>query len=557
MVRLSGWLSALPKRRRWGIRFVLLFVVVLIGAGLFMGGLSIWEYTNSPQFCGATCHTMPPEYTAYQISPHARVACVECHLGRDVASVIIGRKAGDAIHVVRLLTKNFEVPIHARSMRPAMDSCEKCHWPEKFSDDSVREIKHFAEDENNTETSTILVMRTGGGTAREGRGYGIHWHIENQVWYIATDELRQEIPWVRVIDQQGRVTDYVDAEADLSRDFIESAPKRRMDCIDCHNRVSHLFRSPERAVDRALVLKQLSKDIPFIKKKGVELLSRSYDTMSEAMATIESLPDYYQANFPDFYAGNTKIIKDAANVLKGIYQQIVFPTMDVSWETHPDNIGHKDWPGCFRCHDGKHLSEEGTSIRLHCNICHSIPANVREGEAAPTVSLSTAGEPASHLATNWMAEHRFAADGVCEQCHGPHEFGSNDSGFCTNSSCHGTKWEWVGLDAAFPHPIELVGKHADLECIKCHGRVHEPKYVCSNCHERPHAFGGDECQECHTPVGWRESAATLVEGTPTISHSLEGRDDCLVCHSTGGLKPFPDGHAGWKNEVCQTCHKAG
>ena len=177
------WLRVLP--------FAIAGVLTLL---VLYGSVQAWTYTNSSEFCGMTCHTMPPEYSAYLHSPHARVQCVECHIGRDVVTTQFTRKAGDLRHVILTITQDYEYPIRTRAMRPARDSCETCHFPEKFSDDSLREIHDF-EGEDNSSRSTYLIMKTGGGTEREGLGRGIHWHIENEVSFLATDELEQKNYW--------------------------------------------------------------------------------------------------------------------------------------------------------------------------------------------------------------------------------------------------------------------------------------------------------------------------------------------------------------------------
>jgi len=534
---------------------MLVLAVAVVGAILLGATVRVWEYTNSAQFCGTACHTMPPEYAAYQRSPHARVACVECHLGRDSVTVIFGRKAGDLSHVLKLVTSNYEVPIYATGMRPARESCERCHWPQKFSGDSVRIFRDYSPDRTSTEKDTYLIMRVGGGTHREGRGYGIHWHIESQVWYIATDERNQNIPWVRVVDSNGNTKDYVDPTANVTEAFIAQAEKRRMDCIDCHNRVSHQFLEPDQAMDQLLTQKQVDRSIPFVKQKGGEVFSTKYDTIEEATQSIGKLEAFYQQQYPDFYDQNREKVQQATRSIQQMYGQVVFPNMEVSWGTHPDNQGHDRWPGCFRCHDGKHFASDGTSIRLHCNICHSIPQTAQEGEPAPAISLNQSGEPPSHLAANWMADHRFVANGNCTGCHGEHTFGTDDSNFCSNSNCHGRSWDFVGLDAAFTHPIKLEGKHADLTCNRCHEKATRPAYLCSNCHEPPHTFGQGACEQCHTPQGWKESAAKVLAAAPPVPHTLVGRDNCLTCHGETGIKPVPADHQGREATSCRTCHR--
>ncbi|MFN2188689.1 MAG: cytochrome c3 family protein, partial [Candidatus Promineifilaceae bacterium] len=212
------WLRILP--------FAFLGVLtLLVGVATVYG----WNYTNSPEFCGSTCHTMPPEYNAYLSSPHARVRCVECHIGRDIVTTQFTRKAGDLRHVIATVTENYEYPIFTRAMRPARESCETCHFPEKFSDDSLREIKHYSSDEENSIERTYLVLKTGGGTQREGLGRGIHWHIENEVRYLATDKLEQDIPYVRTTDDDGNVVEYYDIASGLTPDDIAGQTLETMD----------------------------------------------------------------------------------------------------------------------------------------------------------------------------------------------------------------------------------------------------------------------------------------------------------------------------------------
>ena len=426
---------------------------------IFMGALTVlvlgagsygWEYTNSPAFCGTTCHIMPPEYTAYKISPHSNVACVECHLGRDQFTTLFGRKLGDIRHGLKYWSSNYKVPVFAESMLPSRDSCERCHWPAKFSDDKLRVIKHFAPDKANSLTTTYLALKTGGGTQREGLGRGIHWHIETAVQYIATDEHRQAIPWVRVINPDGTTTDYIDTEAKLPSDFAQknAAQIRQVDCDDCHNRITHLFRSPDQMLDDALGRKTIDPGLPDIKRQGLDIFSRSYGSMDEAIAAIQGLKTYYQTNYPEYIAQHPQAVSQAMDELIRLYRQSVFPGMEASWSTHPDDIGHKDWPGCFRCHDGKHVTAEGKTIRLECNVCHTVPEIALTGQNAPLLALGTPPEPDSHKDTNWLFRHRLELNQTCAGCHDIKNAGkaTNDS-FCSNAACHGVDWKFAGLDA--------------------------------------------------------------------------------------------------------------
>src|SRR4030042_5265542 len=251
------WLRVLP----YAILGVLT-LVVLIGAAYG------WQYTNSPEFCGTSCHTMPPEYTAYLASPHARVDCVECHIGRGFIATQITRKAGDLRHVIATLFQNYEYPIFATNMRPARETCEKCHNPDKFSEDSLREDKRFQDNIDNTPYSIFLSLKTGGGTTRQGLGKGIHWHVENRVLYYATDQLQENIPYIRVYNNDGSYTEYTDIASSFNPTELKESDLREMDCMTCHNRVTHLVPMPTDQIDAALCRGFIHTTNPDIRTKS-------------------------------------------------------------------------------------------------------------------------------------------------------------------------------------------------------------------------------------------------------------------------------------------------
>ena len=372
---------------------------------LLVGGAYAWDYTNSPSFCGTTCHTMPPEYAAYQISPHARIACVECHIGREFIGNQIFRKAGDVRHIVATTFRTYEYPIMVKNMRPARETCEKCHSPEKFSDDSLRVITHFKEDKQNTPYSIYLVLKTGGGAKREGLGLGIHWHIVNQVYYYSADSQDQKIPFVRVVDDNGSATDYVDVQSGFDASKIEQGKLKEMDCITCHNRITHRVYTPDESVDTAISVGEISRDIPEIREKGVEALRQVYSTQADAKAGIASLDLYYQTHYSGFYGANTQKVTQAIAALQQIYSNSVFPDQKVSWDTHPSNVGHINSPGCFRCHDGKHLDANQQAIRLECNLCHSVPVVSGPDSFVANIEISRGPEPDTHRNPNWISLH--------------------------------------------------------------------------------------------------------------------------------------------------------
>ena len=459
---------------------------VLAGAG--------WEYTNRSVFCGTACHTMPPEYQSYLASPHANVNCVECHIGRATIATQFTRKAQDVTHIVKFVGADYEVPIYAKKLRPAGEVCERCHSPEKFSDNSLATIKHFDAERNNELTEIHLSFKTGGGTYREGRGKGIHWHIENTIEYISTDNphLQQEIPWVRVtFADTGETEEFVDVTADLPVNFAaENADQVRiMDCMTCHNRIAHKFYSPSDALDDAMARNIISPEIPYFKQNAEAVMVRKYPNMDDARNAIIGLKNYYKANWSEYYSERGDEVDQAVDEVVAMYENMVFPTMDASWESHPDNLGHKDSAGCFRCHDGKHVNAQSESIRIECNLCHTIPVNTLADGSTPVMPLGEVFEPESHGDSNWIARHRFEFDGTCEGCHDvSNPGGSDNSSFCSNSSCHATEWKFAGLDATriveltnvlaatlptYPEADmtwdELIGPVLQARCSTCHG----------------------------------------------------------------------------------------
>jgi len=477
------WMLVLP--------YSILGILTLL---LLIGGAYGWDYTNSPTFCGTVCHTMPPEYAAYQVSPHARIACVECHIGREFIGNQIFRKAGDIRHIVSLAFKTYEYPITADKMRPARESCERCHAPEKFSDDSLRVITHYKNDKNNTPYNIYLILKTGGGSKRQGLGRGIHWHIENKVFYYPEDKEEQTIPYVRVVNDNGTTDEYVDVQANFNPSTMDESQLKEMDCITCHNRITHHIFTPAGSMDIALSQGSVSRDIPDIHRKGVEILQGDYATQDEGLRRINNLIDYYSDQYPDYYKNNNEKVQAAVDYLQEVYMQSVFIHQKVDWNTHPNNIGHVNFPGCFRCHDGKHLNTEQQAIRLECNLCHSIPITTKPDDFVTKIEISRGPEPKSHLNSNWIALHNQAFDGTCSNCHTTSDPGStNNTSFCSNSACHGSVFTFAGFDALklreilqtqlptptpVPVPAPVVGNptyEANIQiifnnrCAMCHG----------------------------------------------------------------------------------------
>jgi nitrate/TMAO reductase-like tetraheme cytochrome c subunit len=361
--------------QRSTVAFLGSFLVVFIMLSA-VGSYKAYEFTDSVQFCGQLCHSvMHPEFTAYQLSPHARVACVECHVGGG-ATWYVKSKLSGARQVLAVAFKTYPrpIPTPVHNLRPAQDTCEECHWPRKFYGAQLKVFTHYASDEKNTPCQIRMLIKTGGGDPATGSPEGIHWHmnISNEITYVAADETHQVIPYIHVKDMQGRITDYYAQDSKLSKEEIAKAAKRRMDCVDCHNRPTHIYVPPDLAVDQSLLAHRLDISLPFLKQQAVSALSGKYDTTGAAMQGIaKEVREFYEGKYPALSKTKELEIRNAIDEVQRIYRSTTFPEMKLNWQTHPNNIGHFYFNGCFRCHDGQHVSPDGKVVRKDCDICHT------------------------------------------------------------------------------------------------------------------------------------------------------------------------------------------
>ncbi len=519
------WLRLLP--------YVVLGVLTLV---VLVGGVYGWDYTNSNAFCGSTCHTMPPEYTAFESSPHANIQCVECHIGRGFFATQVTRKAGDIRHVFFTITKKYELPITANDMRPARETCEKCHFPEKFSNDSLRAIKSYGTDYNTTPQTIYLIMKTGGGSKRQGLGKGIHWHIENKILYYATDKEEQNIPYIRVYNDDGTIVEYIDTTSGINPATIQEKDLKQMDCITCHNRVSHLVNMPDVSVDTALERNLIDPTIPEIRLKGVEVLTATYTTQDQALNGIAGLESYYRVVYPDYYASHTQTIQNAIKALQGIYTQSVFLDQKSDWYSHPDNVGHLVFPGCFRCHDGKHMNGKQQPIRLECNLCHSIPDVTTALNFKTSIEVGTGIEPQSHLSSTWIAAHNKVFDNTCANCHTTADAGgTSNTSFCSNSACHGINWKYAGFNAPAlkaavqaqlpPTPTPSAPTNGPLTYNDTIGPIFKAR--CSQCHGAS-GIQGLNLTTYQTALAGSTNGPVIVPGDP---------DNSLLVKKQSGAQP--------------------
>jgi NapC/NirT cytochrome c family protein len=356
--------------------------VAIVGTASYRGV----EYMGSNAFCGTSCHTvMAPQYTAFLDGPHSRVGCVQCHIGEGASWFVRSKLSGTRqLFAVALETYSRPIPSPVQHLRPARETCETCHWPQKFHGDKFVVRTRYADDEASTTSTTVLVVKVGGRGASGGTGiHGIHLDPARPISYVATDGKRQVIPVVEATDATGQKATYVSTEIKATPDDLARGERRTMDCMDCHNRPSHSFQLPERALDLALAEGRISTALPFIKKKGIELLRKEYPDRETASRSIASeLTSYYQTSHPEAYRAHRAQVEAAVGELSGLYRRNVFPEMKVGWGTYPNNVGHEDFLGCFRCHDDNHKRADGKTITQDCSACHTVLA---QDESNPKV----------------------------------------------------------------------------------------------------------------------------------------------------------------------------
>ncbi len=366
-----------------------------------LGSYQTYNYTESVQFCGQACHTvMKPELITYQHGPHARVACAECHIGKG-ATWFVRSKISGTYQLYAVAFNKYPKPVETpiKNLRPAQETCEECHWPKKFVGKLERTYNYHLSDASNSPYSISLLIDVGGGDPTHGPVGGIHWHMNvgNKIEYIAADASRQKIPWVRITDSRGVVTEY---KTKNFTNAVDPEAIRRMDCMDCHNRPAHKYQSPDDAVSLAIYIKDIDAGLPWIKTNVIYALTRKYQTQDEAFHGIAT---FLSEKYP-----NDPRVTSAIKAAQQIYTNNFFPEMNASWKNYPDNLGHKDWAGCFRCHDGKHFASDGVKsiTSTDCNACHII---LSQGAGAEMLNLTPGGQKFKHPGDDY--------DNNCADCH--------------------------------------------------------------------------------------------------------------------------------------------
>jgi nitrate/TMAO reductase-like tetraheme cytochrome c subunit len=399
------------------------FLIFAVGSAVFLlasavGSYEAFHYTESVEFCGTVCHSvMEPEYVAYQNSPHARVSCVECHIGGG-ADWYVKSKLSGLRQVYAVIANDFSRPIPTpiKDLRPARETCEECHWPQKFYSQKLRVERHYLTDDKNTEWDITLIMKLGSSLSALGLEEGIHWHINPNVKieYKHTDEKRQNIPWVKYTNlKTGEVFVYEDKNQNKENKLLDSLETRTMDCIDCHTRPSHNYKPPAFFINNAITSGQIPKDLAFIKFAALEILGKKFKTKNEAMNEIANhINSFYKANYPEIYKNKKKLIDKAVKEIQDEFNKNIFPEMKVRWDAYPNNIGHIEFTGCFRCHNDYHKTESKRVISKDCNLCHVInaqgtPVNL---QVAAVNSFVEFKHPGKEVKDEWRKM-------LCTECH--------------------------------------------------------------------------------------------------------------------------------------------
>ncbi len=365
------------KHRRWVIGFIALTVINF--AILAIIGYEGYHFTDSSYFCGKVCHTvMDPEYTAYQRSPHARVACVECHIGPG-AQWFVRAKISGLRQVLAVATDSFSRPVPApvEHLRPARDTCEHCHWPEKFHGKKIKIFTHFDNDDQVNPEVNEIALHIGGRNPKTDAFEGIHWHVSNnvEVSYLAVDKKRTQIAKVRVKRPDGTEDEFVKSDIEVPEG--EDVEWRIMDCIDCHNRPTHVYDMPEERVDFGLLSKRINPEIPGIREDSLTVIRKNYATKDEANEQIVSyLLELQTQRDAETAKKYEEDIKRAGEFILEVYNANVWPAMNIGWGTYQMHLGHQyadEGYGCFRCHDEEHENANGDTITQDCSLCHDEP----------------------------------------------------------------------------------------------------------------------------------------------------------------------------------------
>ncbi|HEX5590213.1 MAG TPA: NapC/NirT family cytochrome c [Candidatus Limnocylindrales bacterium] len=481
LARIRG-LFHLPRTRR-GMA-ALLLTLGAFATFFVAGATSVIAWTETADFCGR-CHTMGPELAAHAGGPHSDVTCGECHVSPGVEGWIRAKVNGTR-QLIEIVLGTFPEPIPPPdhdALPPPEETCLHCHSLDRVGTADLLTRTQYTADETNTRQFVGLMIRPGGGDVFDV-DRSVHWHVLADVQFRADDAQAQSIRWVKVTREDGSVAEYIrqdeirlaeDVAPDIERIAGESVA-RPMDCISCHNRVGHPLASPRKSLDQSLAAGRIDPELPYIKREGMRILWSNFGSQAEADAEIDRLRAFYALRYPTVARAQAAEIDAAIEEIKLIYELTATPVMRVTATTYPDNLGHTDFVGCFRCHDGGHvLVENGAAtkktIPSSCDTCHTFP---QIGGAIASLPLGV--PPETHDDTLWVFSHRLVAPNVdpgqnsCGECH------ARD--YCSN--CHATGAVTVDHDQMLTNHAEAIRTSGATACAYCH----QPVY-CARCHSEP------------------------------------------------------------------------
>ena len=404
------------KRTRTSLIIVAVFTITFLLVSA-MGSYQAYRYTESLEFCGKLCHSvMEPEYLTYLNSPHARVRCVECHVGEGASWYVKSKLAG-LYQVYSVIFHKYSQPIPTpiADLRPARETCERCHWPQKFYEKKLRSIRGFLSDSSNSQWNYAMMMKIGPSFSAFGLSEGIHWHINPDVSieYIASTVDRESIPWVKYTNRKtGEVQIFQDRDNSLNPKALDSLESRFMDCMDCHNRPSHSYKSAVVYMDNALISGSVPEELPFIKKASMKVLGNQFASTDSAFLEIRNnITAYYQNKHPEIFISHRDLIEKAIVGIQEEFHKNNFPGMKASSSSYLNHIGHWESDGCFRCHSGRHVSEKGNVISKDCNLCHTIIAQGTTNDLKTVSYMDTLEfKHPIDIGTAWKESN-------CSECH--------------------------------------------------------------------------------------------------------------------------------------------
>jgi hypothetical protein len=476
---LRGRRPRLPSSRR-GL-FALLLVLSGLGGIAVFSTVSLIHWTETADFCGR-CHTMSPELQAYEAGPHKSVACAECHVEPGIMGWVKAKINGTK-QLIEVVLGSYPTPIpppdHA-DMPPASETCEGCHGVTRTAVNTLKTETVYTEDAANTPQFVGLLIRPGGGNPFDV-SRSVHWHVLRNVTFYSSDPRAQTIDYVEATQPDGSVATYISqAKVKDSGDVVPevgaiktSESPTTMSCYDCHNRAGHDIANPRNGIDEALTAGAIDKTLPFVKRESMRILYGTYPDVAAADAEADKLPQFYALNYPPLAQSRAAAIAGAVSEIKTLYRLTATPEMKVSAKTYPNNLGHLDFPGCFRCHDGGHYKVVGGQVTKEvipstCDTCHTFP------QIGPAVASLPLGEPpATHDDSLWVFTHRSVATSLdpgnqsCGNCHA--------KDYCVN--CHSTGAVTVDHDTMATNHAGVIRDQGNQACAYCHQPV-----FCATCH---------------------------------------------------------------------------